>query len=85
MTSKVKNPTDPSGNEPYKSLVHSAFNVFFDGWMLMLFLGVAHASARAIPALGYWQCLFGAWVFAGFCGSALTPVTERIKKLATLL
>ncbi len=80
-----ENPTDPKGAEAVKLLLYGACNAFFDAWMLMLFLGVAHANAHVIPTLGYWQSFFGAYVFVCFSGSAIMPLTERLKKLAKLI
>lgn len=75
-----KTPTEPA-SEALTDLIGHYANVFFDGWLVMLLVGLLHASGVAIPALGYWVSLFTAYVLAGLCGTATYPVLRRVKKL----
>ena len=43
----------------------TAVSLFVESFWLMLFLGVGHASARVIPAFGYWTCV---WLVIALCG-----------------
>lgn len=81
---KSDDPTDPNKN-PLGLLVRSASNFFIDGWLLMLAFGVVHASAHGVPALGYWQSTFLAWVLAGIAASGNVELVQRVKNLGKLV
>lgn len=81
----MKNPTDPEGDEPLRLLSHHASEFFLDGWLVMLAFGVAHGSAKGVPAFGYWQSAFMAWVVAGLASTGNLGLTARVKKLAKMV
>ncbi len=79
-------PTAPKGHiEVTTAICVRAGNFFGDGWLLMLVFGVLHASAKGVPAFGYWQSTFAAWVVAGLSSGALTPLDARVKKLGQMI
>jgi acyl dehydratase len=82
MAEKEDDPTKPDVG---LLLFRHAFGFFVDGWMLMLALGVAHASSRVVPALGYWQSTFLAWVLEGIVVTGHVELRERIKKLGKIV
>lgn len=72
---------DPTKPDPHVILIYIG-GIFLDGLMLMLLLGVLHASAHIVPAFGYWQSFFGAYVL-GLSDSFL--VWARVQKLGRLV
>lgn len=52
-----------------------------DSWMLMLLLGVLHTNGVHIPALGYWVCMFTAWVISAISQTGAFSIHQRIRKL----
>lgn len=78
-------PTKPEGRDLWFVLASGATNFFVDGWLLMLLFGVLHASSHAVPAFGYWQSAFAAWVFAGIASSGVLHLNQRIKQLGRLV
>lgn len=84
-TRMSKNPTDPEGEESIKVLGRAIYEFFIDGWLVMLAFGVAHASAKGVPAFGYWQSAFIGMVVAGLTTTGNLLVSSRIKTLGTML
>ena len=80
-----KNPSDPTGMESLAILVGSCANLAFDGWIVMLLLGALHTSYLSVPPVGYGFGVFIAWALSCCGGSSIFSLTQRVKKLATLL
>ncbi len=75
---------EADGTTALADLALSAANHFFDAWFVMLLFGVLHASDRAVPAFGYWQSLFLAYVAIALVGSGNFSVMQRMKKLTPM-
>lgn len=50
-------------------LVVSVASHLADAWLLMVLVGMVHGSTPAVPAFGYWFCLFAVFVVAGIVGT----------------
>ncbi len=81
----TKDPTLPKDGEGVYTLAGTIANFFADGWLLMLLFGVLHASAHIVPAFGYWQSAFAAFVLMNIVGSGTWELTQRVKKLGRLV
>lgn len=77
MTSKA----NLNAAEGIGALVGYVVSALVDGLGVMLACGIAHSSARGIPAFGYWESVFFAFVASQITASGTQTLALRIKKL----
>ena len=72
---------EPDGNVVYADLLAYVLTLALNAWFLMLLFGVLHGSADWMPAFGWWQSLFAAFVLTRFTELGTAPILNRVKKL----
>lgn len=75
----------PIDKDALKDLLRHAVEVAVDGWLVMLLLGTLHhTGAPAVPPLGYWTCVFIAWVLGGIAYTGVIAGMRRFKRGDTI-
>ena len=78
-------PTAPTAAEAWGSLIIRCTALALDAWLLMLLFGVLHGARGALPAFGYAQCVFTAFVVHLLVSHGSRDAIDRVKKVGGLV
>lgn len=74
----------PDGTTVWYDLAALIGRIFLNAWFVMLTLGVLHASASTVPALGYWNSVLTVAVLTSVIWISNFGIMQRVRTLTPL-